>query len=379
MRALSIVLTAVFLPLATFAQEAGVEQPSVFSNSLFNALSGLIILLLIIIVALSQALKNIAHSDYLLKKAKEKGNTPNVMGMIALFMFISYSASAQGKDWQVGGLQLSTFYFMVTVIILELIVMFVLLKNIRGLLKSDQEVVPVKPKESTIFKKLTAAVEIEHEGEIMLDHNYDGIRELDNDLPPWWKYGFYVTIFVAVLYLIHYHVIHTGDLQITEYNKEVEKGKQDVVEYMKNAASNVDETTVKMLGGADLESGKTLFISTCAACHGKLGEGGVGPNLTDEYWVHGGGIVDIFKTVKYGWADKGMKSWKEDLSPMQIAQVASFVRTLKGTNPANPKAPQGDLYKDEGVVVSDSLKVAVDSLSIVIPDSLKKIAVPEKK
>ncbi|HRD39869.1 MAG TPA: c-type cytochrome, partial [Bacteroidia bacterium] len=152
---------------------------------------------------------------------------------------------------------------------------------------------------------------------------------------------------VAVFYLIHYHISGTGDLQEAEYNMEIAKAKAEVEAYMKTAANNVDETTVKMLDGAsDLESGKQVYQANCAACHGKLGEGGVGPNFADEYWIHGGSIQDIFKTVKYGFADKGMKAWKEDLSPMQIAQVTSFIRTLKGTNPPNGKAPQGDLYKE---------------------------------
>jgi cytochrome c oxidase cbb3-type subunit III len=129
---------------------------------------------------------------------------------------------------------------------------------------------------------------------------------------------------------------------------------------------------VKMLDNpTDLATGKDLFLSTCAACHGKFGEGTVGPNLTDDYWIHSGSVRDIFKTIKYGWPDKGMKSWKEDFSPMQIAQLTSYIRTLRGTNPPKPKDKQGDLYVEEAV--SDSTSTPSDSLQIKMAvDSLKK-------
>ena len=221
---------------------------------------------------------------------------------------------------------------------------------------------------------LTDAVAIEEEDSIMLDHDYDGIKELDNNLPPWWKYGFYLTIVVAIVYLINYHVIGTGDLQGKEYEKEIAQAKLEVDEFMKTSANNVDENTVKLLTEAtDIATGKDLYIVNCVACHGKGGEGSVGPNLTDDYWLHGGSIQDLFKTLKYGWVEKGMKAWKEDLSPMQMAQIASFIKTLKGTNPPNPKAPQGDLYTEAGVApISDSTVVASDSLNIQIKaDSLK--------
>lgn len=378
-------LTLLFFTLPAIglaATEEAESSTSLFSNALFNTMLVAIILLLIVNVVLAQALKNLVQSDYIINKARENKEqntaTAKTTGVIVLFSLMSFAAQAQTattkNDWQVGGLGMWTFYSMLAVILLELIVMTVLLRLIQSLVKSDETVKPeVAPKENELLKKLTGAVAIENEEEIMLGHEYDGIRELDNDLPPWWKYGFYLTIMVAVVYLIHYHVARTGDLQITEYNKEVEKGKQEIAEFMKNAANNVDETNVKMLEGAELESGKQVFISTCAACHGKLGEGGVGPNLTDEYWVHGGGLGDIFKSIKYGWADKGMKSWKEDLSPVQIAQITSFIRSIKGTNPPNGKAPQGELYAETNSIPADSLGLKKDSTAIII-DTLKTIA-----
>ncbi|MEI6184276.1 MAG: c-type cytochrome, partial [Bacteroidota bacterium] len=129
-------------------------------------------------------------------------------------------------------------------------------------------------------------------------------------------------------------------------------------EYLKKSANNVDENTVVYLSSpADHEAGKAIFTTICAACHLADGGGSVGPNLTDNYWIHGGGIKDIFKTIKCGYPDKGMKSWKDDYTPSQIAQLASYVKSIKGSNPVNPKAPQGTLYVEE-TAKSDTAKTA---------------------
>ncbi len=365
------------MPLANYAQESEyVATTSYFSNALFNTLLIIIIALLFVIIGLSSALKNISQSDYVQNKFKEtrestKTSSTTKTLMVLFILFSGYNTFAQGaakysNDWLIGGLDMFTFFFMLGVILLELLFILVIYNLMIGMLRTENVVsFVVKPKAKTILEKINASVDIEKEADIMLDHNYDGIVELDNDLPPWWKYGFYLTIIVGVVYLINYHVIGTGDLQTTEYEKSLAVAKAEVEEYMRTSASNVDETTVKQLEGADLAAGKDLFLANCAACHGKLGEGTVGPNLTDAYWLHGGGLSDIFKTIKYGWVDKGMKSWKEDFSPVQIAQIASFIRTLNGTNPAGAKAPQGDLFAEEKATVSDSLKTTNDSLKIL--------------
>ncbi|WP_308993011.1 cbb3-type cytochrome c oxidase N-terminal domain-containing protein [Mariniflexile litorale] len=199
------------------------------------------------------------------------------------------------------------------------------------------------------YIKLLGSKPIEEEGEIVLDHNYDGIRELDNNLPPWWLYGFYISIIFAFVYLLKFHVFN-GDNQIDEFETELAEAKIAIEAYKKTAKDLVDINTVTLLTDAgDLNAGKTIFESTCVACHMADGGGGIGPNLTDTHWILGGDIKHVFKTVSEGGrSGKGMIAWKTQLKPLQIAQVASYVLSLQGTTPANPKAPEGDVWVDEG-------------------------------
>jgi len=177
----------------------------------------------------------------------------------------------------------------------------------------------------------------------LLDHDYDGIQELDNSLPLWWLYLFIFTIIFGIGYLLYYHVFGWGDLQIAEYQKEMKKAeklyqKAGVAE--SGAAASLPALK-PFTDDSNIAAGKAIFETRCFPCHGKLGEGGVGPNLTDDYWLHGGKFSNIVNTITNGVPAKGMVSWKGVLSPEQIKQVGSFILTLKGTNPPNAKAPQG--------------------------------------
>src|SRR5690606_1542501 len=198
------------------------------------------------------------------------------------------------------------------------------------------------------YKKLLGTKPIEAEGELILDHNYDGIKELDNSLPPWWLYGFYASVIFGAVYLIRYHVFD-GDNQYDELNNELAQAKIDIEEYKKTAKNLVDFNTVTVLTDAsDINSGKNIYNQNCIACHMADGGGGIGPNLTDQHWITGGGIKNVFKTISEGGrAGKGMIAWKKDLKPLEMAQVASYVLTLQGTTPANPKAAEGDIWVDE--------------------------------
>jgi cytochrome c oxidase cbb3-type subunit III len=214
------------------------------------------------------------------------------------------------------------------------------------------------------WEKVNAAVPIEKEADVMLDHDYDGIKELDNNLPPWWKYGFYFTIVWAFGYLVYYHVMGAGPLSIDSYQAEMEEARIQKELFMRDAKNNVDESSVLMADAAGIADGASIYKSNCAACHGNLGEGNVGPNLTDTYWIHGGDLKSIFKSVRYGIPANGMKAWESDLSPVQMQNVSSFIKTLTGTNPPNPKAAQGDLFEEGGTA-----KAATDSTAVVAIDS----------
>jgi cytochrome c oxidase cbb3-type subunit III len=197
----------------------------------------------------------------------------------------------------------------------------------------------MEPNENNIIEKdeLTG-------DKLLSGHEYDGIKELDNKLPKWWLWLFYITIIFAAVYFTRMHIIQTADKQDDAYKKEVEAA---MLKYKDVRQANmIDASTVVQLSDADaLAAGKAIFEKSCIACHLAQGQGLVGPNLTDDYWIHGCTIADIFRTITTGVPDKGMISWKDQLNPQQIQQVASYVMSLHGTNPPNPKAPQGDICK----------------------------------
>lgn len=201
---------------------------------------------------------------------------------------------------------------------------------------------------SSLLKSWTKAKDIEEEHEIVLDHNYDGIKELDNSLPPWWVYMFYATIIFGVVYLIRFHVLD-GDTQAVEYEKAVAEARAEVEKFKATSPNVFDIENVTLLtADADLKRGKAVFNLNCASCHLADGGGQIGPNLTDEYWILGGGIKNVFNTVYNGGRDgKGMIAWNKTLKPEDIAKVSSYVLSLQGTTPAVAKAAEGEIWVQE--------------------------------
>jgi cytochrome c oxidase cbb3-type subunit 3 len=186
------------------------------------------------------------------------------------------------------------------------------------------------------------------ESSLVIDHEYDGIKELNNPTPAWFMGLFYVTIVFAVGYLLIYHVLGIGQLQYDEYKTEMAVAAKEKAAYLAKSADRVDENTVKLTtDAAVLTAGKGIFTTNCAACHGANGQGIVGPNLTDDYWLHGNKINDVFKTIKYGVGAKGMPTWESKLTPKQISDVANYIKSLHGTNPPGAKEPQGDKMTDD--------------------------------
>ena len=198
-----------------------------------------------------------------------------------------------------------------------------------------------------LMQKLTRSEPIENESVLLLDHDYDGIRELDNKLPPWWLYLFYGGILFGAIYLVKYEIMD-GDDQETELRKEMAQAKKDVAKYMLTAPDMMDESKVTKLDDApSLAKGKSIFDQNCAACHRADGGGQIGPNLTDDHWIFGGSVKNIFHTITNGGRDgKGMVAWKASLKPTEIQQVASYILSLQGSNPKDAKAPDGDVWVD---------------------------------
>lgn len=202
-----------------------------------------------------------------------------------------------------------------------------------------------------LYDKLLDQKPVEEEGKIILNHNYDGIKELDNSLPPWWLYGFYATIVFAVIYMARYHIFD-GETQLEEYQNEVATAQIAIEEYKKTAKDLVDaETVVALTDPSDIAAGAEIFKVNCIACHRNDGGGGIGPNLTDDHWILGGGIKNIFHTVSEGGrSGKGMIAWKQSLKPLEIAQVSSYILTLYGTEPVDAKEPEGDVWLGDNAI-----------------------------
>ncbi len=181
----------------------------------------------------------------------------------------------------------------------------------------------------------------------LMDHEADGIQELDNLLPRWWVWLFNLTIAFAVLYMVYYHVLGMGDLQAAEYQKEWKRGEElksaSIAKFEANIASLEPSTNAVLLA-----EGNRLFATYCAPCHRADGGGLVGPNLCDDYWIHGSNYVDTVKTIINGVPAKGMLAWRGVLTPDQIKGVSSYIYTLRGSNPKNPKPPENTVTEPTG-------------------------------
>ncbi|MEO8885142.1 MAG: cbb3-type cytochrome c oxidase N-terminal domain-containing protein [Mucilaginibacter sp.] len=251
------------------------------------------------------------------------------------------------------------FGFIAFALLLLLIVMLVLLRTFKVLthiiLKSEgyteeeiaAEVSPVKVKKAEkpkkeFWNKVLSLRPLAEEKDLLIEHEYDGIQELDNPPPAWFMYLFYSTVVFAVCYLLIYHVFGIGQLQYDEYKTEVAQAEIAKKLYLSKASNLVDENTVRLVTDPTvLKAGEVIFKQNCSPCHGEHAQGVVGPNLTDDYWLHGGNIKALFKTIKYGVAAKGMPTWEKQLSPKQMSDVANYVKSLHDTHPANAKEPQG--------------------------------------
>jgi cytochrome c oxidase cbb3-type subunit 3 len=377
------IMASVFLllPALTLLAKGGGQAPNPESttNWLAILLVFVAVILLVVIWGLGQVLLTL--NKQLLQK--RKGNYAGPLSMLIFFILsLPETTQAQTTDAvnsvvekapNYGGLSELEFYAIATVIALEVVVIlflaFMARRSYRELTgAADLALTSIKESRfsawwSNLDKNVfTRAVPVEQEADVMLDHDYDGIKELDNALPPWWKWGFYFTIIVAVIYIFNYHVFGTGKNPEQEYAAEMAEGKRLEEQYKARTKNLVDENNITLADADGIAAGKTLFTQSCVACHMADGGGGIGPNLTDEYWIHGGGLNDIYNTIKIGYPDKGMQSWQTMYSPAQMRNLTSFVKSLKGTKAANPKAPQGDLFNENAAAPSPA-PAAKDSVA----------------
>lgn len=177
----------------------------------------------------------------------------------------------------------------------------------------------------------------------VLEHEYDGIQEYDNPMPRWWVYLFWATIIYSVIYALNIpgSGIGSGPGRIAQYEASVAQFQAQhpqsggAVSEDALQALREDETAVTL--------GSTTFAARCAACHGPAGGGIIGPNLTDDYWIHGGTLTAVHRTVSEGVPAKGMPGWSKLLKPEELNAVVAYIATLEGTNPPGAKGPEGDL------------------------------------
>lgn len=281
------------------------------------------------------------------------------ISILALMGLISFPVLAQNEDatWYsklqaMDSNQLTLLLILgvvLVVIILLLFLMISLMSFMSAVLRKENPSMANEPSWWESFKEryVTGTVDEvggkEEKAKMMSDHSYDGITELDNFMPPWLQGVFVGSVIIAVIYFVHYSVLGNGLTGVEEYEEEIRVEALAAEVRKASQAAGIDENTVVFdETAAAIGAGKSIFETNCVACHAADGGGGVGPNLTDDYWLHGGSIKEVFSVVKYGVVEKGMIPWQDQLSPEQIQQVSSYILTLKGTTPANPKAPQGE-------------------------------------
>ncbi len=310
------------------------------------------LILLFIIILLVSAVNGAIDLYRKNKNAAAAKTTVVFLGLIFLSQFAfsqeaataTADAAAQAATAAVNSTATIYFYSFIAIIVIEIGIIIFFIKSLRFLTGIDKAT-EGEEKPRTLWDRFNNFVSLEDEAKLDVGHSYDGIRELDNATPSWFTITFAASIVIAIIYLYQFNISGSIPRQEDELAAEMRDAQKVQDELAKKEGNSIDENTVTMLGAADIASGTKLFAANCSPCHGDKGQGVVGPNLTDDYWLHGGSIKDVFKTIKYGYPDKGMKSWKDDFSAKQIAQIASYIESIHGTNPPGAKEKQGELYK----------------------------------
>ncbi len=395
-----IMAAVLMLLLTTIMAQDKVAAAVKTADTGYNQLAVLLIIMTIVLAFVIYGLGQVllVLSRQMLDKNKSENKNITALLMVAL-LFISPASFANGDIAtdavkalpNYGGLSATNFYMFVVVIAVEVIAILFLVFSIRRVyaeLLPQKEIALAKKHVlkkwwSNIDKKIfTKAIPVEKEADVMLDHNYDGIQELDNALPPWWKYGFIITIVIAFVYLLNFHVLGTGKSPSEEYIAEMQKAKQEIEIFEAKNKDKIDENKVPMADAAGIAVGLQLFEANCVACHTKSGAGSqepssVGPNLVDDYWLHKGSLNDIYLTIKNGYPDKGMQAWSTKFNPKEMSQLASYIKSLRGTKVPNAKLPQGEMYTeavaaDSAATVATGAVVPKQSTGVNVKDTVKQ-------
>jgi cytochrome c oxidase cbb3-type subunit III len=288
-----------------------------------------------------------------------------ILFIISLLVGAPLALSAQNKsvsaDLLKNGISSVESVYVLTAVVFTFFVLIILmLMSVNSLLKQHianekaksgkvltfEEIEEIEMTKQTFLEKLLQLKPLSTEKDKMMSHSYDGITELNNPTPPWFMGLFYITIIFGVVYMALYHWTGTIPLQEEELKNEIALAEKQREEYLKNAAGSINETNAVFVTSAkDLEDGKQLYVKYCVSCHGAEGQGGVGPNFADNYWIHGNKPADLFKVVSDGVPSKGMVSWKKQLNGLQIQNIISYIQTFKGKSPENAKEPQGELFE----------------------------------
>ena len=378
-RGTATLLTLAFIaPLLAQGDAAPVNDPWFeVEPPLLYALLALAIVQVIFILSIAGIMRTMGGTSTWIKRHVEKRD--RTLGAV-LLLGMAANANAQPYHGSSNAMSYTTtFWLLLGLNIFLFIILMVQMGLLRSLTRvfvgAEDEVVIPTPSGPTwaerVLERLTRQKSLADEKEIELHHDYDGIRELDNVLPPWWLWLFYGTILWGVVYLVNVHVINIWPDTVNEYHEEMAQAKLDVDAYLATLTRTVDENTVTFTDDAGvIGTGRGLFNTYCVACHGPDGAGSetsVGPNLTDAYWLHGGGIKNVFKTIKFGVPEKGMIAWKAQLQPNEIRALAVYILTLEGSGSATQKAPQGELWKEEGAAPSDSTAAtAADTVRVAM-------------
>jgi cytochrome c oxidase cbb3-type subunit 3 len=237
-------------------------------------------------------------------------------------------------------------YFVIGLLLLITYVLFLISRELKRYVTGEGNTPEAKMWDGrSSWEKIFQLKPVGTDKDTLIDEPHDGIYELDNPPPPWFMFLFYGCIVIAAVYFVRFSISDYGYTQEEEYAVEMQEAETRLIANVSEEDLNIDESNVVALTDElAIAAGKKLYIQNCKVCHADGGKGLVGPNLTDEFWKHGGGAKNIFKTIKYGVIEKGMTAWKGTLNPKKMQEVTSYILSLEGTNPEGAKEPEGEKW-----------------------------------